>query len=431
MNELHAVIEKTKKNMREYDELTKKHESGLPSYSSEQLKTLAEHGYIPKELVEWQLKYVGEKLRKNQEMKEFKKNNPDMSEEEVLKHFFKEGPLSPEETAKFYEDASKEAELFKLLFENKELLQPGALDDLPSKFFRSLQTGEFGIARLVSDPLNHVPNLLKTSNPPKLIQEDIYLLKWECDNSTGDKIRLEHRFRANNQSEADRQALEFVKRLTGRQKKVYEACWAMANQKMHRTYTCQLTELMEIAYPTRKDGTPFSVKERVEFYQDLLDLSETQFIISKKQQKKKKKDSIESFILPFITILKYTEDTNNKESEKYPNQISLSVLHNPLYESEILYNVGAGIKYKTLELHSDDMQLAEWIQIRKSQAIEQKYIEIDRPFMIQLANLGGIKHKGMANKRLKEKLERLKQKGIILGYPRKIIDDVKAKLKIR
>ena len=434
MNELELykdIIEKHKESIREHEEFFRKQGGDQISYSSEQLKTLIEHGYIPKELGEWELKSVGEKLSKNQEMYEFKKNNPDIPQEDFLKHFFKEGPLSPEETVKFYEDTAKGAELFKLMLENKDLLQPGALDDLPSKFFRSLQAGEFGIARLVSDPLNQVPQLLKNRTSPELIKEDIYLIKWECDNSSGDKIRLEYRFRSNNQEEADKQAFAFVQRLTGRQKKVYESCWAMANQKMRRTYTCDLVDLMKIASPARKNGSPFSVKERVEFYQDLLDLSQTQFIISKKQSKKTKKDRIESFLLPFITIHKFTEGESNKESEKYPNQISLSVLHNPLYEDEVLYNVGAGIKYKTLELHSDDVQLAEWIQIRKNQLMneEKKYIEIDREYAIKLANLSGIKHTGMANKRLLDKFDRIKQKGIIFGFPKKITDLMKLKVR--
>lgn len=66
-------------------------------------------------------------------------------------------------------------------------------------------------------------------------------------------------------------------------------------------------------------------------------------------------------MLPFITIHKSSDYnmTSNKKRERYPNGISFSVLHNPMYERERMYNVGAGIKFKTLELRTDDISLAE------------------------------------------------------------------------
>jgi hypothetical protein len=426
-----SELEKYKEEIREVEACLRKQGNEQVVYSPEQIKMLVDSGYIEKELGDWFFNDYEKKLKRYKDLQEFIKNNPNIPKEELIKHFFKEGPLSPEETAKLYEDAAKSGLFLISLLENKELLQPGALDDLPSKFFRSLQTGEFGIARLVADPLNQVPQLLKNGTSVERIKDDIYLLKWEYDPSGGDKIKLEYRFRAQDQIEADKQAQAFIKRLMGRQKKVFEACWAMANKKLRRTYTCDLTDLMEIAYPVRKKGSDFAVKERVEFYQDLLDLSQTQFIVSKKPKKNTKKTKIESFLLPWITIHKFTEVVSNKESERYPNQISLSVLHNPLYEDEKMYNVGAGIKYSTFELHADDMQLAEWIQIRKNQQMNEKYIKPEREFLIKLANLEGTnqKHTGMANKRLKDKLERLKEKGIILSYPKKITDPVRLKVR--
>lgn len=399
------------------------------SYSPEQIKRLVDAGHISSELGEWFFNHNEEHCKEHEKMQEFIKNNPEVPAEERYKQLLKNGSLSPEETDKFSENAVKSGELFKFLIENKELLKPGALDDLPDKFFKSLQSDEFGMSRLVADPLNKVPQLLKNVTVPELIKEDIYLIKWDCEPNNGDKIRLEYRFRAQDQEDANRLATTFIQRLTGRQKKVFEACWAMANLKMRRTYTCSLTELMETAYPSRKNGAYFSVAEKVEFYQDLLDLSQTQFIVSKQQKKKTKKTQIESFLLPFITIHKFIEEESEKDSDRYPNQISLAVLHNPLYENEAMYNVGAGIKYTTLELHSDDIQLAEWLQVRKNQQMNEKYIVIERSFIISLANLGGIKHSGMANKRLVEKLKRLKEKGIILNCPSKITDPLKLKIR--
>ncbi|MBI2173588.1 MAG: hypothetical protein HYU33_00095 [Candidatus Omnitrophica bacterium] len=86
-----------------------------------------------------------------------------------------------------------------------------------------------------------------------------------------------------------------------------------------------------------------------------------------------------------------------------------------------MYNVGAGIKQKTLELRPEDVCLAEWIQLRKSQLMNENYITFkDRYELLKLANLEGIKHIGMANRRLLNKLGRLKEKGIILSHPKHI-----------
>jgi hypothetical protein len=425
------VLEKQKNKIKELEAYFSNHGNDQISCSTEHLKMLAETGYLPKELWDYHCQSMQEGYERGEAFRKFKEENPHLSPEETMKQLFPERQLSQEETIKFYENTTKSGEFLKFLYENKELLKPDAIDEIPNKFFKSLETGEFGIARLVADPLNRVPQMLKNSTAPELIQEDIYLIKWEHAPNNGNKIRLEYRFRAPNQDEANKQAQAFIQRLTGKQKKVFEACWAMANKRMRRTYTCDLTEIMEIAYPARKNNSSFSVKERVEFYQDLLDLSQTQFIVSKKQNKRSKKQKNESFLLPFITIHKFTESESNKESERYPNQISLSVLHNPLYEDEKMYNVGAGIKYSTLELHVDDIQLAEWIQIRKSQQLEEKFIKMDRDFAIRLAGLEATnqKHTGMANKRLIDKFNRIKEKGIILVSPKRITDPIKLKIR--
>jgi hypothetical protein len=402
-------------------------------YSTEHLIFLTDLGYIPRDLMEWELKKLEEIESRRKKMKEIKLDNPSIKTEDLFQNLYTQEELSPEQMVCLYEDAVKGAQLLELLYENKELLDEETINDLPNKFFESLESGEFGISRLVCDPLNQVPNLLKNPTSPTHIQEDIYLLKWECKNSTGDDIRLEYRYRAKNQAEADKQAQAFIKRLTGRQKKVFEACWAMANQKMRRTYTCNLTELMVIAYPARMGRSYFSTKEKVEFYQDLLDLSDTKFYVTKKYKSKPKKIKNDTFLLPLICVFKYSDMEGDKESDKYPSQISLSVLHNPLYESETMYHVGASIKYSTLELNSDDMQLAEWIQVRKNQEMKEKFISLDREFLIKLANLERTdqKHKGMANKQLLDKLRRLKDKGIILGHPQKIASKTKNHLKVR
>jgi len=401
------------------------------SYSGAQIKQLIEAGHIPNELGKWFFENLENQRKQHLAFKELTTKNPHLTQEEIMEFFYPH-PFSQEETVCIHRDMANNLMLLRILFMNKELLKPGALDDLPQKFFKGLEANEFGIARLVADPINRMPELLKNSSSSELVTDNVYLIKWECNNSIGDKIRLEYRFRADSKEESDKRVDEFVKRITGRQKKVYEACWMMSNKKSQRIFSCELTELMEMAYPARKAGSYFSTKEKVTFYQDLLDLSETKLIVSKKQtknQNNRNKEKIDSFILPFVTIHKTTGRIGGKESEKYPNRVSLSVLYNPLYKDEKMYNLGAGIKNTTLELEADEIQLAEWIQIRKSQSMTNPNIKFDRAFLIDLCKLNGTDKKNptMANKRLLIKLERLKEKGIILGYPKQIKEIVSIK----
>ncbi len=327
----------------------------------------------------------------------------------------------------FFEDL----EGVKITTEGEKKIKLGMIEAIPEKLFKSLQPDEFGISRIVADPLNQLPLMLRKISQPERIRENIYALSWEHSGTGGGSIRLQHRYRASDNTEAVKLAEAFVKRMTGRQKKVFQACWAMANRKSRRTYDCSLTELMALAYPARSYRSYFSVRERVDFYQDLLDLSQTVFYISKNGKGKRKKER-ESYVLPFITILRITEDISMlKESEKYPNHLSLSVLHNPLYNQDIMYSVGAAIKKKSLELRSDDVQLSEWIQIRKSQLLDKIYMTLERDFLINLAKLEKTNQSNprMANKRLIEKLGRLKKNGIILDFPQKIKNPIHLKIR--
>jgi hypothetical protein len=426
-------IEEYQKDLKKEERYFQNHGSDQVCFAPEDIKKLMETGYLPKELGEAFFKRTKEDLAKQKEWKKFAENNPHLTLEEKMKQFFGKRTLSIDDTVKSYEDILSGSRLLKFLFENRELLQPGALDDLPRGFFKSLKANEFGIARLVADPINKIPELLKGDSLPELISDNVYLITWGCSNSIGDKLHLEHRFRADSKEEASKRVSEFIQRITGRQKKVFEACWAMANKKLQRTFTCELTELMEVAYPGRKTRSYFSTKEKINFYQDLLDLSVTNFKVFKEKQMKpkRKKEQIESFILPFVTIHKITEKISDKESDRYPNQISLSVLHNPFYENEKLYSVGAAIKYATLDLEVDDMQLAEWIQIRKNQLMNECYLKLDRAFLIRLAKLEGTNQKNptMANKRLLTKLSKLKEKGIILSCPKQIKEIINIKVR--
>ena len=320
--------------------------------------------------------------------------------------------------------------MLSLLLQSKETLTAKVLQDLPANFFKSIGDNEFGISRLMADPYNNLHKMLESYSPPQRLKDDFYEYQQSCENSYGDEIKLVYHLRAKNQDEATKLTEEYIQRLKGPQRKVFEACWAIANKKMRRTLTsCSLTELMVEAYPNREKDS-FSTSERFNFFIDLLDLSYTKLIVTKKDKNKKtelefklKRSKAKQFVLPFITIHTFSAYNfkSEKESERYPNSLSFSVLDNPEYEKEKMYNVGAGIKYSTLELRAEDLQLAEYVQIRKSQLMKEKFITFtERKELMKIARLDGVKHTGSANRALTQKFERLKDKKIIIDYPEKV-----------
>lgn len=398
-------------------------------HSEDDLNKLIQVGKLPKELGRWYIEYFDKQDRLFKEWQTFSGNNSDMPENERMERFYGlPRESSFEETIEHFEEFIKLGQIHNILWANKLAgsLEQDETQSFTTQFFQTIGTDEFGMARLFADPLNNVNKMLEKVPAPQKINDDSYVIQAECKNSTGDDIRLEYRFRASNQEEANLQSQKYILRLVGRQKKIHQACWALANKKHSRIVTCDLTELMMVTYPDRKNKNSFSVDQKLEFFQDLFDLGQTILILKKapKKNQKKNRDAIDTFLLPFITIHKTSDYniTSGKKSERYPNNISFSVLHNPLYASETMYNVGAGIKHKTLELHPDDSALAEYLQIRKSQSQDQnKIIFTHRNDLMKLANLDGIKHSGMANKKLLDKFGRLKEKGIILSFSSKVV----------
>lgn len=389
------------------------------------ITNLIKNKELEPEMIVWLNTLINQNIERDNEYKSIINNQDNIPIEQAIAEskYFKSGVLDPKETTPTYEDIFRSAQLYKILNEDAQ-----DSNKFPTSFFKSIGSDEFGISRLMSDPLNNLPKILDKFIGPKRINEetDVYITQAEYQNSTSDKIRIEYRHRAPSPDAARKQAEAFVKRINGKQKKVFEACWYLANNRHQRMVSCELTDIMSLAYPGREKES-FSVKERIDFFQDLLDLSSTQIIVEKYTEKNQEKSSEpKSFILPFVTILQTSSYNmvSEKKSNQYPNNLTYSVLHNQMYENEKMYNLGAAIKKRTLELSHDDMQLAEYIQIRRSQIMKetQKFITFtDRIELMKLANLDGIKHSGMANKKLLEKFKRIQDKGIILDFPQKVI----------
>ena len=80
--------------------------------------------------------------------------------------------------------------------------------------------------------------------------------------------------------------------------------------------------------------------------------------------------------------------------------------------------VGAAFKSRTLELHSDDTHLAAWVQTRKSQRRGEPILQVGLEFLLAQGGLArpAISNRRHAKRLLKNKLQRLQEKGVIRSF---------------
>ncbi len=122
---------------------------------------------------------------------------------------------------------------------------------IPSTFYKNIDPSEgFGIERFVLDRVYYLPKLLEDT---KLTHTSgiTYLVSSEHKDRSGNSVTLEHRFQATNEEEAIKLYEQIASKLAGTQQKIWLACWQLANELKKFNYTCQLTDLMRLAYPER------------------------------------------------------------------------------------------------------------------------------------------------------------------------------------
>lgn len=288
-------------------------------------------------------------------------------------------------------------------------------------FYKTVDSKEeFGISRFVADRVYHMPQLLKNIELKRQKGTNTYILQSDQKDSSGSGIRLEHRFLASCPEEATKISEIVVKRLQGVQNKIWMATWQLANQLERFTFTCELTKLMKLCYPER--DSHFNSAEKIEFYEHLRGLENTKIIFKRKRRKysRSKHKSSEEYIEYEIRLLEIHGKIVAHDS--YPNEITLTILNTSAFQNETTAFLGAAIKNKTLELHSDDASFALWIQTRKSQRMGVECIKLDRDSLYRLAGLQKTSetNRSHANKLLLVKLRRLMDKGILVSVPEKI-----------
>ncbi len=278
-------------------------------------------------------------------------------------------------------------------------------------FYKTIDsTIEFGISRTISDKLYHLPKLLLQ---PELIWQEgttSYIIRSSTPDSAGHTISLEHRLQASSHEEAEKIAGIVTDRLRGVLHKIHIATWKLANELKQFTFTCQMTELMRLCYPDRESR--FQNQEKIEFYEHLRSLENTKIIYSRKKSLKEGKSATESIEIRLVEI-------HNKvgDKEEYPQTITLSVFNAPALRNEKLAFVGAKFKNTTLNLHAEVISLAAWLQSRKAQHQDpSKTLTVEEDYLIRVAGLEKTaqKNKSTARKRLREKLTKCAEQGIIV-----------------
>ena len=427
-------ISKFKYKIQGTEQQAREHGETNMTYTLHNITRLIESGHIPKDLGEWHIQQVEEQNRINLEWKKSFKDDPDIPQVDRVNLFIGEFKVLSQE--EYLSNMVRHGEMHNLLamLQKKGLLNQDDNSDcqlLQVDGYRPIpkvNEGSFAAIRLIADPLN---NLYKINQPPvpKYLQsEGVYVTVPECNNSKGDTIKLEYRFRASSQKEANIQVRYWWKRVMTSQKKAYQACWALASEKGIRgPIKAKLTDLMIRASPERTKDS-FRSEEKARFYQDLFDVQQTPINFIKKDQPN------DTLILPFITVHRKGEcnPLSDKVSERYPNEITYSVLDNPLYENEALYHIAAGITRGSLGLNKADVHFNQWISVRKNQLMDSTHIifqEKDAQQLYLVAGVSKIENKRMRNKRLLEKLHRLKKVDTIISVPLRVIFPFKIQIR--
>lgn len=306
-----------------------------------------------------------------------------------------------------------------------EIILTDQNEQIQSTFYRNIDTSEeFGISRFVADRVYYLPKLLENITL-SFIQNSTYLVSAEVKDPGGGAIKLEHRFKATNDIEAGKIYDKTYHQLAGIQLKIWLACWRLGDELRRYSYTCQLTALMRIVHPARKGY--FSVSERTEFFEHLKSLEQTKLIFSRPNPgTKRKKELYQTYEIPLLQIISRI----GGEDDKYPQQITLSIMNLFPHPGKMAF-LGTAFKLKTLELHADDTQLATWIQTRKGQRPDEKFITVERDFLIKLSRLQrtDATNKTVANKKLILKLQRLASTGVIKDAPTRLFKEVKLQVR--
>ena len=288
---------------------------------------------------------------------------------------------------------------------------PERMELIPSSFYRNIDPSEeFGVSRFLTDRMAYLSRLLERMSL-EYVEDCLWILGSEIKDSRNNSIRLEHRFRATSPEEAERLYSKISSQLAGIELKIWLACWRVANELRSPTFTCRLSRVMNAAHP----GTcsSFSTADKTTFFVHLKSLENTKFLFTTPCGTKRGKALIRTIEIPLLRVIARV----GHEVGRYPEQLTVSLMNLDVDVGKMAY-VGAAFKNRTLELHSDDTQLATWVQTRKSQRRGESVLQVGLGFLLAQGGLArtAISNKRHAKRLLKNKLQRLQEKGVICSF---------------
>jgi hypothetical protein len=303
-------------------------------------------------------------------------------------------------------------------------LLPAEMALMPCSFYRNIDASEeFGVSRFLTDRMAYLSRLLEKMSL-EYLEDSMWVLLSEIRDSRNNSIRLEHRFRATSPEEAERLYAKISSQLAGIELKIWLACWKVANTLRRSTFTCRLIEVMNVAYP--ETASFFSTADKTTFFIHLRNLESTKFLFSMPCGTKKGRAVSQTIEIPLLRVIAHV----GHEDGKYPEQLTISLVNLEVDVGKMAY-VGAAFKNRTLELHPDDTQLATWIQTRKSQRKGESVIQVDLEFLFAQGGLArtALSNRRHAKKLLKNKLQRLQEKGVIRSFPELLEERVLLKIR--
>lgn len=411
-----AAIDKYKDKNKELVEHLRGQGEIQIEYSIDQIKMLIESENIPKELGEWFLKDHEAKEKQYKQMQEFIKNNPDSPPEERRKFFFKEGPLSPEETAKLYENMALSGQFLMYLLKNRHLLTAD-IDNITTThhgLFNGIDPiEEFGVASCISNSLYYLTELLKNMELSSLY-EGIFEAKGSVKNSKGEAISLTYTFPAHTKEDAIVILKDYKSIMATKGLKVWMAHWIMANKLGRVEYSCPMIDIMKIMADAEREAF-FSVKEKEEHWSltKMLEMSK----LSRERKIKKRgtnAEIIQWVEQPFVEIIGGEKEMTTED--KYPVAISVRVLMPRMDKKGF-----SPTRYKnnTITLCSSDLLLAFALQTRAGQMGRgSKNLHYDWGFIFEAGNLQTTalsNHRG-AKAKARKKMDRLQESKVIENW---------------
>jgi hypothetical protein len=406
------TLENHKKTIKEVEAYLREKENRI-SYTSEQIKKLAEDGYLPKELWDYHCESLKEASERSESLRKLKEENPEISSEELLKKFFPKRQLTEEEILKQYENEALGGLFLKFLIENKHLIsreQDVAKMANQSLFDEIDVHEEFGIANCISNSLYHLSELLKTMKISEAYP-GLYEAKSSVKNSKGEAVSLAYIFPAQCIDDAKTVLKTYQSATVTKGLKILMAHWMMANKTGRVEYSCQMTEIMKLIMDEEREAF-FSVKEKEEHWALTKMLSMSKLSRERKVKKRGRKEEIIQWIeQPLLEILGGEKEMTAED--KYPITIAMRVLMPRMDTKGFAPTI---YKNNTTQLSPSDAFLAFFIQTRAGQRQRgTKTIAVDWDFIFEAGNLQAtaISNHRMAKAQARKKMDRLQQGEII------------------